>query len=372
MIRSLLLSIAAVFTMAFYASAHEIRPGVADVEVMADEVRMSVRMPLEPLIAGINLAGLQDTNDAPEAALYDALRALDPDALAAAFREAWPQIGQGFVFEVDGLRQSAEITGLSIPEVPNLELPRDATLSLVVPLPQGDAPVQIGWSESFGELVLRQIGGGEDAYEDFLTGGALSAPLPRQEILTEGAGSVFMRYIVAGFEHIIPLGLDHILFVLGLFFFALKWRPLLFQVSAFTLAHTITLALASLEIVSVPASIVEPLIAATIVYVGIENATGWGSVRSRTALVFAFGLLHGLGFASVLGDFGIATERFAVALIGFNIGVEFGQLAVIGMAFVAVGLWFGRKPWYRKLIAIPASLVIAAIGAFWFIERTLL
>lgn len=372
MIRYLLLSITAIFTMTFFATAHEIRPGVADVEILADEARMSVRMPLEPLVAGINLAGIEDTNDAPEAALYDALRALEPIELDAAFREAWPQIREGFIFEVDGTRLTPEISGLSIPEIGNLELPRDATLSLSVPLPEGDAPVQIGWSPSYGELVLRQIGGGEDAYEDFLTGGALSEALPRQDILTEGAGSVFLRYVVAGFEHIIPLGMDHILFVLGLFFFALKWRPLLLQVSAFTLAHTITLALASLEIVSVPASIVEPLIAATIVYVGIENATGWGTTKSRTILVFAFGLLHGLGFASVLGDFGIATERFAVALVGFNIGVELGQLAVILLAFLAVGYWFGKKPWYSSVIAIPASLVIAAIGAYWFIERTLL
>ncbi len=353
------------------ASAHEIRPSVADVEVDEAELRMSIRLTLESFVAGINLEGLENTNFSPEAALYDQFRAMTPAALEAAVRADWPRIVQGFVIESGDTRVVPEIVGMTIPAPGNLELPRDSTLILRADLPEGDAPVQIGWDASYGELVLRQVGGGEEAYEGFLTGGDLSEPLPRAGVLTESAWAVFLRYVGAGFEHIIPLGLDHILFVLGLFFFATRFGPLFWQVTAFTLAHTITLALAANNIVSIPASVVEPLIAASIVYVGVENTFGWGNVRGRTALVFAFGLLHGLGFASVLGDYGIATERFAAALIGFNIGVEFGQLAVIAIAFALVG-WFIRRDWYRRVIAIPASLVIAAIGAYWVVERTLL
>lgn len=332
---------------------------------------MTVRVTLEALVAGINLDAVDNTNDSPEAVIYDRLRALPPEALEAALRADWPRIAMGFLIEVDGARISPEILSVTIPAVGNTELPRDSILTISGALPEGNAPVQLGLARGFGTFVPRQIGGGEDAYEGFLSAGELTPPLPRAEVLTEGAGAVFLRYIAAGFEHIIPLGLDHILFVLGLFFFATQVRPLLWQVSAFTLAHTITLALAATGVVTVPASIVEPLIAATIVFVGIENTTGWGTVRGRTLLVFVFGLLHGLGFASVLGDYGIASDRFAVALIGFNIGVEFGQLAVIALAFSMVG-WFFAKPWYRSRIAIPVSLVIAAIGAYWMIERTLL
>jgi hypothetical protein len=122
----------------------------------------------------------------------------------------------------------------------------------------------------------------------------------------------------------------------------------------------------------VPASVVEPLIALSIVYVGIENVVGRGNLRYRTALVFAFGLLHGLGFASVLGEFGITASHFVAALLGFNVGVEFGQLAVILGAFLLVGFWFGQREWYRARIAIPASLIISAIGAWWSIERVFL
>jgi hydrogenase/urease accessory protein HupE len=122
----------------------------------------------------------------------------------------------------------------------------------------------------------------------------------------------------------------------------------------------------------VSGSIVEPIIAASIVYVGIENVRQTELTRWRPVVIFVFGLLHGLGFASVLGEFGLPAGQFIPALIGFNIGVEVGQLTVIAIAFLAVGVWFGRKAWYRSFIAIPASLVIATIGAYWVVERTLL
>jgi len=144
-----------------------------------------------------------------------------------------------------------------------------------------------------------------------------------------------------------------------------------FQVTAFTLAHTVTLALASLKIVNLPSSIVEPLIAASIVYVAVENVLNIRLPVWRMAVVFAFGLLHGLGFAAVLGDVGLDSTRFALGLIGFNIGVEFGQLAVILAAFLLVGLPFRNKPWYRARIATPCSIAIALVGAFWFFERVL-
>jgi len=92
----------------------------------------------------------------------------------------------------------------------------------------------------------------------------------------------------------------------------------------------------------------------------------------RTAVVFGFGLLHGLGFASVLGDIGLEPKRFVTDLVGFNIGVELGQLTVISGAFLSVGLWFGRKDWYRTVIAIPASTAIAIVGGYWFVERVFL
>lgn len=371
LLRACAMSIALALGVAATAQAHEIRPTIADVEVGADTVTMTLRITLEALLAGIDLASVQDTNDAPEAAIYDSLRAMSPDQLEAMLRADWPRITQGFLIDVDGAALTPEIAAVMIPAPGDLELPRDSMLTITAALPAGDAGVSLGLAPGFGSFVPRQIGGGADAYEGFLSGGEMTPPLPRMGILTESGMSVFLRYIVVGFEHILPLGLDHILFVLGLYFFATRMGPLLWQVSAFTLAHTITLALAATGVVKIPASIVEPLIAASIVYVGIENIIGRRNLKGRTALVFGLGLLHGLGFASVLGDYGIASGRFVQALIGFNIGVEIGQLTVIAMAFAATG-WFIKRHWYRSAIAIPSSLVIAAIGAYWVVERTLL
>ena len=183
---------------------------------------------------------------------------------------------------------------------------------------------------------------------------------------------IIKSYLVIGFEHIIPKGLDHILFVLGLYLFATKISQLILQVSIFTIAHTITLAMASLGYVKVPAIIVEPLIALSISYVALETLwhtkIGW----SRLLIIFGFGLLHGLGFASVLMDIGLNPTHFITGLISFNIGVEFGQLAVIIIAYVAIGITFSKTRFYRSFIQIPLSLIIASIGGWWFVERIFL
>lgn len=358
--------------LAVGADAHEVRPAIADVLVGAETIDLTIRLPLEPLLAGMSLAGLADTNDSPLAGRHDALRAESPMVLEADLRKAWPRLAPRFIAIAGQTVLPLEIVAVSIPEVGDVSMPRDSILTLRAALPPDGSAVSFGWDAAFGSIAVRQSGGGDAAYSALLQGGDQSTPLPRESVATEGAGAVFLRYIVSGFEHIVPKGLDHILFVLGLFFFALRARPLLMQVTAFTLAHTVTLALASLKIVTVPPQIVEPLIAASIVYVAVENIFGGKVGWLRIAVVFCFGLLHGLGFASVLGDVGLQANRFVVGLIGFNIGVEMGQLAVIAVAFLALGLPFGQKPWYRSRIAVPASAAIALVGVWWTVERVFL
>ena len=291
------------------------------------------------------------------------------------------QVFQGFASEfmkqleirLDEQTLEAKLKELIIPESGDLELARSSRVVLEFPVSISSQKLDWKMSEIFGDHVLRLMDSkGEVVNTWWVKRGERSPPISLEGLPQRDFMSRFLEFVEIGFTHILPKGLDHILFVLGLFFFSLHLRPILFQVTAFTLAHTITLALASLEIISVPASVVEPLIALSIVYVGVENVLGFGSLRSRTALVFAFGLLHGLGFASVLGEVGIDPTRFTTALVGFNIGVEFGQLAVIFAAFLLVGYWFGRKDWYRARIAVPASLFIALIGAWWSVERVFL
>lgn len=362
----------AMFTMVSATSAHEIRPAIADVALSDDRIEMTIRLTAEPLVAGIDLEGLQDTNESPEAEQYDALRALPPAELATRLRETWPDIADSLTVFAGDTPVSLDLMDVSVAEQPNLELPRDTTVTLSGALPADGSDVRAGWQAANGPIIIRQAEGGEDAYAGYLEGGALSEPLPRAGAASESAMSVFVRYIGVGFDHIIPRGLDHILFVLGLFFLSLHLRPLIVQVTVFTVAHTVTLALASLGYVSVNPAIVEPLIALSIVYVAVENIFTSRITWWRPIVIFAFGLLHGLGFASVLGDFGLAPGRFVAGLIGFNVGVEVGQLTVIALAYLAVGYWFGKKPWYRARIAIPASVFIAIVGAYWAIERVFL
>ncbi|MDH5711559.1 MAG: HupE/UreJ family protein, partial [Gammaproteobacteria bacterium] len=171
------------------------------------------------------------------------------------------------------------------------------------------------------------------------------------------------------FAHIVPKGTDHLLFILGIFLLSLHMRPLLWQVTMFTLAHTITLGLSMNGIIALPANIVEPLIALSIAYIGVENIFAHSLHRSRLVLVFAFGLLHGLGFAGVLSDFGMPDDDFAIALISFNVGVELAQLAIIATAFALLGYWFRHKNWYRSRVIVPASALIAVTGLIWTIQR---
>ncbi|MCW3061867.1 MAG: Membrane protein [Capsulimonas sp.] len=177
-------------------------------------------------------------------------------------------------------------------------------------------------------------------------------------------------FVKMGFTHILPEGIDHILFVLGLFLLSTKTKPLLWQITAFTVAHSLTLGLALYGVVRLPSSIVEPLIAASIVFVAVENVCTTELKPWRPFVVFGFGLVHGMGFAGAITDLGLHRQDFLTALIGFNTGVELGQLSVVALAFLCVG-WLRKRASYRKIVVIPASLAIAAIAVFWTIQRTI-
>ena len=179
-------------------------------------------------------------------------------------------------------------------------------------------------------------------------------------------------YLKLGYQHILPLGLDHILFVLSLFLLSPKLKPVLMQSLAFTVAHSVTLGLAVYNVIKPSSRIVEPLIALSIMYVALENIFSPRLKPSRIGVVFCFGLVHGLGFASALSGLGLPPNSFFTSLIMFNLGVEMGQLTVILIAWFLLAKWFGHKPYYRKYIVIPLSSIIAIIAACWTLQRIFL
>ncbi|MEO1014773.1 MAG: HupE/UreJ family protein [Pseudomonadota bacterium] len=184
-----------------------------------------------------------------------------------------------------------------------------------------------------------------------------------------------LMYTDIGVRHILPGGADHILFVLALFLASERLRSLIIQISAFTVAHTVTLGLAGAGFINPPAAIVEPLIALSIAFVAAENLLLREMSAWRPLVVFGFGLFHGLGFAGFVRDVGLPPGQFWSSLIGFNLGVEIGQLAVVAAALLIrqpLKLALARVgATYRAAIVAPASALIAAIGLWWAITRAL-
>lgn len=352
--------------------AHELQPSVVDFKTLdGNRFELNIKTNAEALISNIGVKHL-DTEQSANAEVYNKLRATAPDEVVLAFESFKPSFSNDVGIFFDGIRTMPTEIELFVPQIGDIDLPRFSVITL-----RGKLPVKAGnfewvWPKEYGASIIRvdEIGKVEgEGYAAFLRSGVKSEP-----ILLRGAKplTIFQTvktYIEVGFTHIIPKGLDHILFVVGLFLLSVRLRPLLWQITAFTVAHTVTLALGVLGFISISPAIVEPLIAASIVYVAVENIMTDRLQKWRPIIVFCFGLLHGLGFAGVLGSVGLSSGSFVVGLISFNVGVELGQLAIIALCFLTVGIWFGSKPWYRRLISIPASVAIAIIALWWVYER---
>lgn len=361
-----------VLFMASPAKAHEITPSIVTVTLGENQQGgVEIKTNLEAVLADIG-SGHQDTDESPRAAEYNRLRELPPTELKQAFQTQASELAELIDLRINGRRIDLSVIGAEIPEVGNPRLARSSTLNYAFTLPFDAAELRWQSSPRLANVVLKvENEDGQKAGSQWLKDGAASQAVSIGALLKPASTlDVFKAYLVLGFTHIVPGGLDHVLFVLGLFLLSIKWRPLLYQVTAFTVAHTITLGLAINGLITLSPAIVEPLIALSIAYVAIENIFAPTLKAWRVALVFAFGLLHGMGFAGVLEELGLPEGEFLTALISFNIGVELGQMAVILGALLALGVWFKDKEWYRSLVVIPGSAAIALTGLWWTIERT--
>lgn len=181
--------------------------------------------------------------------------------------------------------------------------------------------------------------------------------------------SVVRQYLALGYTHVIPLGFDHILFILSIFFLNSNIRSVIIQCSVFTVAHSISLGLAAAGYIMPNSNVIEPLIALSILFTSIENIVHDKVNKWRVIIIFLFGLVHGMGFASALKDIGMPDDHFITALISFNFGVEFGQVTVILLAYFLISRWFSTKPWYKERVVYPISSVIGCVALYWTIER---
>lgn len=357
-----------------------VKPALIEISIYnSGHYRIELRVSIEAMMTGID-ARYKNTQDSPNAEAYDRLRAMPAEQLALEFESFKSRLTSEAYLKFDDKKTPLQIAEVNIPEPGYLKVPRT---SLIIMQGQVDKDVEkVIWyyPQSFADnaVRLRQVDKEKQKWHwsgwQWLRKDKPSEPFSLSEVFNPPTLlETIKTYTGAGFDHILPKGLDHILFILGIFLLSLKMRPLLWQVTMFTLAHSITLSLSMLNIISLPSNIVEPLIALSIAYIAIENIFikdhDEKARNSRLAIVFAFGLLHGLGFASMLADFGMPDNAFATALISFNVGVELGQLFVIALAFIAVGFWFGKKQWYRQAIIIPCSAMIALTGLYWTYDR---
>ncbi len=358
------------------AFADIVKPALVEISVFTEgHYRIEIRASVEALLTGIN-GQYQDTRQAPTAQEYDRLRELEAPMLAEAFEPFRERMLDLIELRLDGEINRPRIAKVDIPVPGYTKVPRISVITLEGDIPTATRSLTWYYPTAFGDNAVRVRQVDEDNEQwhwsawQWIRDDRTSDPFSLTEVFrTPGFLDVVTEYTAAGFDHIIPLGTDHILFVLGLFLFSTRMRPLLWQITMFTIAHSITLALAMTGVIELPARVVEPLIALSIAYVGVENIWHRRLHKSRLVLVFVFGLLHGLGFASMLAEFGMPDNAFFTALVSFNVGVEIGQLTVVAIAFLTIGLWFGNKPYYRNMIVIPGSLMITLVGLYWTWQR---
>lgn len=362
-----------VFLLPVISSAHSEWPSKTSLySESKGTFRVEIETNLEDLLINIKQK-YADDNELLFTENYEKLRNLDSNRLKRIFLS----VSDKFLSSIDVRfdRKSAKLSVRTINIIDNLNIKeaRKSILILEVKAPSNAMSMEWSWDESFGSNVIRTMDIDGKAFRSvWFRKSPSSPPLNLAGMPGKNFVSRFLAYLEIGFSHIIPQGFDHILFVLGIFLLSTNWKIMLTQVTCFTIAHSISLALSIFEILILPERIVEPLIALSIVYVGIENIFTSKLTLLRPLLIFLFGLLHGLGFAGILVRVGIPEGYFLESLLAFNLGIEAGQIFVLGVAYFVLYFYFHKRSYYHNYVVIPGSLTISLIGLWMFYERIFL
>ena len=353
--------------------SHEIKPSIADFSINESSLTFEIRLNAELILSGIDASDIQNTDNSNLSYKYDDLRKLPDNDLKENIMSNWDNISQNIYIKLDGDVQELNLLSIEIINQRNYEVTRDTIINFHIPLDKKNTSFSFSMSKKFGSIILREQNLNKNVdqlYTNYLNSGDASDLINLNHTVALTKINSFIKYLFLGIQHIIPKGLDHILFIIGLFLFSNLIRPLLLQVTMFTIAHTITLVIASLSLINVNASIVEPLIALSIVYIGVENIfKKYSNTKIRYYVIFLFGLLHGLGFALVLKDVGLDYSNLLMNLVSFNIGVEIAQIFILFLLYLTIGLFFSKKKYYKIIFQIPLSLFISLIAIYWFVER---
>ncbi len=361
------------YLLAGVSIADVVKPALVEISIYADKkVSVVIDLSLEAAMTDIGTQ-YKNTIDAPNSVQYDILRALTPKALQARFKTFESKFLSHILLTINKEPQHLKLISAEIDIVGYKKRPRKTLLTYSTQLSEWPKTLLWQYNKSYGDSALRYQVYKKDEYNwsqwRWLRNGVSSGVIDINHPQPMTTMQTILQFISIGFDHVIPLGFDHILFIIGMALSSLLWQRLLLLVSAFTLAHTLTLGLAMLGMIEISGRIIEPLIAFSIAFVAFENLLPNQSIKRKSIIVFLFGLVHGLGFANMLKSFEMTDNNFVTTLISFNIGVELAQVIIVLSVVAILLLLKTAKLNYQQLAVIPTSFIIAFIGIYWGIER---
>ena len=356
-----------------YLYAHEIKPAVVEFNKIENHISIVLTFNAEAFLANIDASVHKETKNSSNSKIYDELRLLSEEILKERVFKSKDQITNSIFIKTSEKTLNLKVVEIDVLEEKDIEKVRFTKIYFKTDNQIIETPITFSTKKIFGPLIFKNFSNidtdTQKPQSQWIKPGNQTNQI---EIIKEknNFSNLLISGIWNGILHIIPYGFDHILFVLGLFFFSYKLKPLLIQVTTFTIAHSITLILGGLGYVTISPVIVEAIIAASIIWIGVENLFRKSMNISRIGVIFCFGLLHGLGFASMFKLIGLEGTDYFLNLLSFNVGIEIGQIITLAPLIILIPL-FNRLSWYRILIAIPASIIIALFGADMFIDRVL-
>jgi hypothetical protein len=343
-------------------AAHEVRATVADLALRGDTVTLTLDLNVEAFVAGVDLDGLDDINAVPQSERYDALRALPPEALAERFAPVAERMaGRIALLRDDGTPLALGFVGVDIAPVGDVETLRDARAAFAAPVVAPLSGLRVAWPEGYGALILRQVGVAE-GFTGFLDGGGASDRID-MSVAAQPAARTLRDALAEGFARVLPGGPVQVLFVLAVVVLSMQPALLWPQLAAVAagVAAGLALAFAGPGGTLLPAGALGPLTAVTVTLVALDNLRAATRAPWRLPGLAAFGALHGLALAGA-GAGGLVPGGVVAAALGAGGGIALALLTVVALAYLVFGAWTGAAPWYRRRVAVPASLALAVAG----------
>ena len=353
--------------------SHEIKPSIADFTYDENFLNIKIRLNAELILSNIDASKISNTNSSSLSDIYDKLRILNKIELENLFKSSWQEISTNIDIKINNETKKINLINIEVEDIKNFEISRDTHIYLQVLLNNNSEYFTFSWIKKYGPIILRENSNHkleDELFTEYLQSGIESNQFSFNEKNFKNRLNSFIKFFVLGVQHIIPKGLDHILFIFGLFLFSSSLKKLITQITIFTIAHSITLIFVSLSLMKINPQIVEPIIALSIVYVGVENIfKNYVKEYLRYVVILFFGLLHGLGFALVLSDIGYRSTDLFINLVSFNIGIEVAQISLVLVLYLIIALNFAKSKNYRIFFQVPSSILISSIGLYWFLER---